>query len=194
MPGEVRRRPGEFGGRFDEERPGELGIRPDDERPSGRRLARVPGERYTGADGFALVLSEPRRDRALLAGVGAALFVALVLGVAVGVFSLSGGLLILAPLGGLLIGGSISRAAWGGVEHRPDRALSILAVALALSAWPVGLIVEYVFSLLLLPEATAGLLERMAAAPFADYVSGRVRLIDLIELLLLAGLAWRSAR
>lgn len=168
--------------------------------PAARRLERAPGERFAG--GVATGPGGAIRDGAVQPHVGrAALFgdlaltgVAAVWALASGVFDVSWGLVILAAAGGWLIGSSVSLGAWRGVAHPPDPRVQAIAAAEGVVAWIAGTFGGYVVGLALLPGSTASLGERMANAPFADALLSQFSLVDIASILLLAGIAWRSAR
>ena len=166
--------------------PGEAGPRP-------RRLPRPPGARY-GGPASPVGVAGTDRGRALVLGLGAAAVVALAFGVGVGVFDLGWGLLVIAIVGGVAIGGAVRPGAWSGQEHVEDRRLRGAAAVLALGAWGAGALLDHLLGLVTLPGSSLPLPERIAAAPFVDYLAARFGPLELLELVLLAGSAWRAAR
>lgn len=106
------------------------------------------------------------------------------------------GLLVIGFVGGWLIGNGIAYGVWSGREHETIRALRWTAVALAALGWIGALVIAFVISQALLPQAATPLSERVTVGGFVDYFLGLdlVRLIHVISLALLASMAWRGAR
>jgi hypothetical protein len=132
-------------------------------------------------------------DLALLAGIG----FAIVYGVASEPIRLSFGLIAVALIGGVVIGGAVSRGAWAGKKHVTLRRLQVLATLIALGSWVVGLFVAYVMSQLLFPQATTPLLERISFSGFNDYFVGlfdSVRFAHAASVAAAVFMAWRGAR
>jgi hypothetical protein len=126
----------------------------------------------------------------------AALVFALVYGLSAELIGLTFGLPIVALLGGWVIGTAVAYGAWGESAHEPNRRLRQGALALAVAALIVGLIVAYVVSQALIPEAVTPLGSRLSVGGFFDYLLGLdiVRFIHLISLAFVALMAWRTAR
>ena len=132
-------------------------------------------------------------DLGLLAGVA----FALVYGLASEPVRLSLGLVAVGFIGGILIGGAVSRGAWDGRPHVTVRRLQAIAVLVALGSWLVGLFVAYVMTQLLFPQATTPLLERLSFGGFNDYFVGlfdQVRFAHAAAVAAAAFMAWRGAR
>ena len=149
-----------------------------------------------------------RISRAFVAGLVTALAVGAVLGVAVGVFDLALGLIVLAAVGGYAIGFATRRAGWGPAaedlaaadDQRPprrtqlaDQGVPVVAAVSGAVAWVAGVFIEYVVGLAALPASGVSLPERMAAAPFGDYLATPTGPPDVLELALLAFIAARVA-
>lgn len=183
--------------------------RPPDVR---RRLERPPAERYgTRSDaGRAEVPSagDTALSRVLLAGLGAALLVALAMGLLGGLFDLTAGLIVVGLIGGWLIGRAVagvaragSLASWlSGAEPGTGRTLGavrLVAIGCALVAVAGGLVVLWIVSLAAVPDATTGLLDRLAAQPLGDWLDpqlGQLGPILVLTLLATLAAAWRSSR
>ena len=181
-----------------------------------RRLERAPGERYAGAGrpsggdrarpssaagsgarGAERPASAPTSGRvgpAVAFGVAALLAVAVVWALAVGLFDVTWGLVIVGAGGGWLIGAAVSYGAWRGTEHVEDARIRVIAAACGATAWLAGSFGGYLVGLLLLPASSASLGERIANAPFPAALTAQFSLVDVAAIVLLAVLAWRTAR
>lgn len=129
----------------------------------------------------------------LLAGLG----FAIAYGIAAEAIGLSWGLLAVGFFGGWIIGGAVGYGAWSGSAHVRVTSLQVGAAAIAGAAWLLALVIAYVVSQSLIPQATTGLLERVSLGGFFDYLGGTfdyVRLIHVLAFALLAIMAWRGAR
>ena len=132
-------------------------------------------------------------DLGLLAGIA----FAIVYGLASEPVRLSFGLIAVGFIGGILVGGAVSRGAWGGMPHITVRRLQVMAVLIALGSWLVGLFVAYVMTQLLFPQATTPVLERLSFGGFNDYFVGlfdSVRFAHAAAVAAAAFMAWRGAR
>lgn len=132
-------------------------------------------------------------DLGLLAGLG----FALVYGLAAEPFGLTWGLIAVGFIGGIVIGGAVSRGAWSARPHVTIRRLQLIATLIALGSWMVGLLVAYFMTQALLPAASTPLLERISFAGFAEYFAGLfdfVRVSHAGALAAAAFMAWRGAR
>ena len=132
-------------------------------------------------------------DLGLLAGIG----FAIAYGLLAYPIGLTFGLIAVGFIGGIVIGGAVSRGAWTGRPHITVRRLQLMSGLVAIGAWIVGLFVSYVMSQALLPEATSGLLERISLAQFNDYFAALgefIRLSHAGALAAAAFMAWRGAR
>ncbi len=128
----------------------------------------------------------PRRSRAgaLLLALGAALLVAAAWALLRGILELGAGLLALAAVGGWAIGAAL-RTGW------PS---AILAALMGAAAWLLGLVLTWLVAMALLPASSRTLPERIAATPFIDWLSPQFELLEVVGLLLLAGVAGVAAR
>lgn len=132
-------------------------------------------------------------DLGLLAGIG----FAIVYGIASEPVQLSFGLVAVGFIGGLVIGGAVSRGAWAGKPHVTVRRLQVMAALIAVGGGIAGLFVAYVMTQLLFPQATTPLLERISFDGFNDYFGGlfeNVRLAHAAALAAAVFMAWRGAR
>jgi hypothetical protein len=140
-----------------------------------------------------------RRRTAYGLGLGllGGLSFAIVYGLSAEVLGLQWGLLVVALVGGWFIGTAVAYGAWAEAEHLPVRALRIGAVLCGSLGWLLGLVVAYVVSQALIPQAATALLERLSLGGYLDYLDGMfdyVRLIHALAVALLAVMAWRAAR
>lgn len=132
-------------------------------------------------------------DIGLLAGIGFAIAYGL-LAYPVG---LTFGLIAIGFLGGIVIGGAVTRGAWAGRPHVTVRRLQVTAALIGIGAWMVGLFLSYVMSQALIPQASTGLLERLSFAGFSDYFAALDELLRFSHagaLAAVAFMAWRGAR
>jgi hypothetical protein len=126
-----------------------------------------------------------RRGRALALGLAAALGTGAAWALLSAVLGLHIGLIVLAAFGGWLIGSSVRSAvpraqAW--------------AVVLALAAWLVGSVLEFVIAQLLLPAASTPPADRLTISNYLDFLGGTFDIIEALAIALLVLVAWRSAR
>ncbi|MFI5262254.1 MAG: hypothetical protein ACHQZR_06860 [Candidatus Limnocylindrales bacterium] len=168
-------------------RPGE--VRP----PAARRLDRPPSERYPTPPP-APGLITPRLDLALLAGFGGVIAGALSWLVTGGVFDLGGGLLVVAVAVGWLVGGATAFGAWHGRPHRGAGRIPLLAAGLGVPTWCVGTVLLYLYAEITLPGSALTLAERLASTPFLDWLAPQFTPLGPLEILLMAGVSWWSAR
>ena len=132
-------------------------------------------------------------DLGLLAGLG----FALVYGLSAEVIGLTWGLAAVGFVGGIVIGGAITRGAWVGRKHVTRRRLQLIAALIGIGSWILGLGFAYVLSQALIPQASTGLLERLSFAGFSDYFGGLfefLRVVHAAALAAVAFMAWRGAR
>jgi hypothetical protein len=132
-------------------------------------------------------------DLGLLAGLG----FALAYGLSAEVIGLTWGLAAVGFIGGIVIGGAVTRGAWAGRRHITIRRLQLTAALVGVGSWMGGLFFAYVLSQALIPQASTGLLERLSFGGFADYFSGLfefLRLVHAAALAAVAFMAWRGAR
>jgi hypothetical protein len=134
--------------------------------------------------------------RGIVFGVLAAIAVALAYGVLSEPFEFSLGLLVVGFAGGWLIGNSIAYGAYAGGEHDPYPPLQWAAVVISAVAWVGALVIAYVITQLLLPQASTPLTTRLSLQGFLDYFVGLdlTRFIHLIALALMTFMAHRGAR
>lgn len=138
----------------------------------------------------------PRFAYGLGLGWLAAAAYAVVYGLSAELVGLTFGLPVIGLLGGWLIGTAVAYGGWGENEHLPHRGLRWGAVALAVEGWLLGLILAYIVSQALIPQATTTLADRLTVGGFFDYFLGLdlARLLHLLALALTALMAWRAAR
>jgi hypothetical protein len=175
------------------------------------RLDRPPAGRYAGPEASrteAGSAGDTPLSRVLLVGLGAAFLVAMAMGLLGGLFDLTAGLIVVGLIGGWLIGRAVAGIARGGslrswlsgAEPSPARspgAVRLLALACALAAVAGGLVVLWIVSLAALPEATTGLLDRLADLPLGDWLApqlGQLGPIMLLTLVATLAATWRFSR
>ncbi|MEA2677223.1 MAG: hypothetical protein QOJ81_1364 [Chloroflexota bacterium] len=137
-----------------------------------------------------------RYARGLGLGWLAAAAFAVVYGLSAELVGLTFGLPIIGLLGGWLIGTAVAYGGWGELEHLPHRGLRLGAVSLAVEGWVLGVILSYILSQALIPQATTALSDRVTLGGFFDYFLGLdfARFLHVAALLLAALMAWRAAR
>jgi hypothetical protein len=176
------------------------------------RLDRPPAERYAAraeaGRAEAPGAGETALSRVVLVGLGAALLVALAMGLLGGLFDLTAGLIVVGLIGGWLIGRAVAGVARGGsleswlsgAEPSPGRTpgtVRLVALACAIAAVAGGLVILWIVSLAAVRDATSGLLDRLAALPLRDWLDpqlGQLGPILLLTLLATTVAAWRSSR
>ncbi len=169
--------------------------RPGEVRPaSARLLERPPSDRFGPPPRPPQVVAT-RAGRAVaggLVGVAAAALLWLVIG---GILDLDAGLVVVAVVGGWLVGGGTALGAWGRADaiHQTGR-VPWLAVALALLTWLAGTVLLYLYAQITLPASSLTLGERLASTPFTDWLAPQFLPLGPLEILLLAGVSWWSAR
>jgi hypothetical protein len=126
-----------------------------------------------------------RRGRALALGLAAALGTGLAWALLSAVLGLHIGLVVVAAFGGWLIGGSVRSSGPGAQAW---------AIGLALLAWLVGSVLEFVIAQLLLPAASTPPAARLTISGYLDYLAGTFDIIAALAIALLVFVAWRSAR
>lgn len=129
--------------------------------------------------------SATSRRRAMSIGIAAALGTAVVWAVLSAVLGFHLGLLVVAAFGGWIIGSSVQST--GELRRR-------LATTLAVIAWLVGSILDFVLSQVLLPAATKPLSERLSITGYVDYTVGTFDIVQAAAVAILVIVAWRSAR
>jgi hypothetical protein len=152
---------------------------------------------YDSADDAPLRADQPRGLRSYDLGVLAALAVAVAYGLSAEVFGLTWGLIAVGFVGGIVIGGAVTRGAWQDAPHVTVRRIQVMAGLIALGGWIVGLFLAYVVSQALIPQAGTPLLERLSFGRFSDYFLGldeHIRLIHAASMAASVFTAWRGAR
>jgi hypothetical protein len=166
-------------------------------------LDRAPGDRFdttTRPTSRGGEPAAPHRARFVAAAVAAALQVSLALGIGIG-FDWRWPLLLVAGLGGWYIGEAAWLGAWDAVTRAqgPESRLhasrvTFGAMAIAFAAWFVGEVIGWFIWMWRLPDSSVGLFDRLAALPFLDWLTPQFGPLELIEILLLTGVAWFAAR
>lgn len=139
----------------------------------------------------------PHTGRAYKLGLLAAIGVAIVYALLAKVLGLTFGLVAVGFFGGMLIGSAVTWGAWRGQPRNPDRRLRVAAIVNALVGWLLGVILAYVVSQVLLPQASTPLVERLAPGRFLDYFLGLdlvIGVVHVVSLVAMAFMAWRGAR
>ena len=132
-------------------------------------------------------------DLGLIAGLG----FTVVYGLSAELLGLTWGLAAVGFIGGIVIGGAVTRGAWGNRRHITIRRLQVTAALIGAGSWIVGLFFAYALSQAFLPQASTGLLERISFGGFSDYFGG---LFDFLRIAHAAALAavifmgWRGGR
>jgi len=139
------------------------------------------------------MVERPAMGRALAFGAAAGLGTALVIALFHALLSVTAGFIAISVLGGWLMGVGVRSGAWSGRPHRPARAPLALAAALGLATWIAGLVLAWLLSMLILPGSTRPFLDRLVAVPFLDWLGPQLGPLDLLRLVLLAGVAWVTA-
>ncbi len=132
--------------------------------------------------------------RAALAGLVVAFMVALVLGALRAIFDIGPGLLVVAAVGGWLLGAALAWGAWGSAAHLPNAGVQSMAAVLGAVAWLVGSAIDYLISLALLPASSRTFAERLSDQPFPAWLAPQLSLVDAAQIAILVIVAWRSAR
>ena len=138
--------------------------------------------------------AQPSLVRAALFGLPTAVGIGALFAFLIGVLDLDVGLLVPAAFGGWLVGVATRAGAWPAGRALPSRAVRGLAVALAAFAWLAGQFGAYVLSLVLRPDSSLTFDQRVAQSSFLDWLSPQLSLLQVLELLLLCGIAWYSSR
>jgi hypothetical protein len=167
-------------------------------------MSNQPGDRVAAEAPPAATADEPEfatltGRRALHAfdwGALAALGVAFAYGVLWGVIQLQWGLIAAAVMGGWVVGAGVRHGAWKGALHPRAIRVQLLGGALGLGSWLGGSFVAYLLSRVVLPS-DLDLGGRLAALPFADYLSLEYEAAPIVHaaaLVALAIMGWRTAR
>jgi hypothetical protein len=163
---------------------------PGERRPG--QLSAPPGERYREVPAPPLA-TRPDLVLAAIWGIVAGLASA----AAFALVSLADQRLLLlavAGAGGVLVGLAVRRGAWSRQPHVGRWTVWVLAVGLALGTWLACQYGAYLLSLATIADSSLSFPERVASQPFLDWLSPQLSPVEIIELFLLAGLAWYSSR
>jgi hypothetical protein len=173
--------------------PGPERPEPGDTRP--RTLAAPPGDRYQPVEIVPPeVVEHPDRLRSIALGLASVVPFAIGYGLLRSVLDLSVGTLALSALGGWLIGYAVQWGAWSGRPHRPSGWTAPVAVGIAFLAWVAGLVASWLVALWVLPGSTRTFEERLMDQPLLDWLGPQLGVLELVQLVLLAGVAWVAAR
>lgn len=163
---------------------------PGDVRP--RQLERPPGERFRTT--APVIRERPDNRRALLLGSGMGLLVAILAGLLRSILDVTTGLIALAVGGGWAVGATIRVGAWGRVPHRASVVPEVMGLVLGAATWVLALVLAWLVAMAILPGSERGLLDRLAATPFLDWLEPQLGLADILCLALAALLGWFGAR
>ena len=156
-------------------------------------LERPPSERF-GPPPRPPEVVATRTGRAVAGGVVGGIAAAVLWLVIGGILDLDAGLVVVAVVGGWLVGGGTALGAWGRTtSHRTGR-IPGLAAALALLARLAGTILLYLYAEVTLPASSLTLADRLSSTPFTDWLAPQFLPLGPVEILLLAGVSWWSAR
>ncbi|HTS15001.1 MAG TPA: hypothetical protein VMH24_04995, partial [Candidatus Sulfotelmatobacter sp.] len=101
---------------------------------------------------------------------------------------------VAAIVAGWLVGGGTALGAWGrAAAHRPGR-IPWLAVLVGLATWVAGSVLLYLFAEITLPASSLTLADRLASTPFLDWLAPQFLPLGPLDIGLLAGVSWWSAR
>ncbi|CAN5764996.1 hypothetical protein BH24CHL5_BH24CHL5_05960 [soil metagenome] len=129
-------------------------------------------------------------DLGLLAGLGmAALY-----GFLAEPVGLTWGLAAVGFIGGVVVGGAVMRGAWAGRPHPRSRRLRLMALAIAVGSWILGVFLAYAISQALLPQASTSVFERISLAGFSAYFGGLFDMVRLSHAAALAAMAFMAFR
>lgn len=134
--------------------------------------------------------------RAILFGIGAGVIVVVAYAAFAEILEFTLGLLVVAFVGGWLIGNGIAYGAWSGREHESRRAWQWFAIATSVGAWVAAVFLAFVISQALLPAASTSVSARVTLDGFLNYFNGLdvTRVVHVVALALMAFMAWRGAR
>jgi hypothetical protein len=169
--------------------------RPGEVRPASTRLlGRPPSDRF-GPPPRPPEVVATQTGRAVAGGLAGGAVAALLWLVIGGILDLDAGLVVVAIVGGWLVGGGTALGAWGraAAAHVTGR-IPWLAAALALLTWLVGTLLLYLYAEITLPASSLTLADRLASTPFTDWLAPQFLPLGPLELVLLAGVSWWSAR
>jgi hypothetical protein len=154
--------------------------------PGEQRIPDAAGQPASTRDdrGIGSRWARPSLLVALLAASAVALLAAAGWAILRGIFELGPGSLVVALLGG-----------WGiGVWLRRAGASPLLAGAMGLGGWLLGLLFTWLLAMAILPGSTRSWLERIEGTPFVDWLAPQFGLLELSALVLWVGAAVYTAR
>ncbi len=161
--------------------------------PGDRTLERPPGQRYAARVALPESRDRPNGLRSLGYGTAAALVATIIWALGDAVLELSA--LALAAVAGWLVGVGTNYGAWHSAKHPRWPMLAIMGAILGLATWLAGGFLGHLLSLLLIPESTSTLADRLAQAPYLDNVAAERGPVVALEIGLIVGLAaWLSSR
>ena len=169
--------------------------RPGEVRPaSARLLDRPPSDRF-GPPPRPPEVVATRAGLAIVGGLAGGAVAALLWVVIGGTLDLDAGLVVVAIVGGWLVGGGTALGAWGRADaaHVTGR-IPWLAAVVALLTWLAGTIALYLYAEITLPASSLTLADRLVSTPFTDWLAPQFLPLGPVEILLLAGVSWWSAR
>lgn len=158
----------------------------------GARLERPPGERYRRPT--EAIVERPAVGRATLAGIGVAFLACVIVELLRAILAFGPGMIVVALLGGWLVGVAVRTLAWGGRRHRPSRRPNVVAALAAAAGWLVAAIAAFVASQALLPASSRTLAERLDPAAFLDLTAQQLSPLEIVVVVLLVSMAAFSAR
>jgi hypothetical protein len=139
-------------------------------------------------------MEHPRLGDALVFGLGAAAATVIVSALLRDILDVSFGLLVIAGVGGWLVGAGIRWGAWAGRPHRGSAVLGVIGVVFGGLCWLLGLVAAWLLSMAILTGSSRSFTDRLAATPFVDWLSPQLDPLDYVQLLLLVSIAWYVAR
>lgn len=167
---------------------------PGEVRPAAARtLDRPPSDRYAPPAKPTEPVSASV-DLAVFGGILASIAGAALWLLAGGILDLGGGLVVVAVVTGWLIGGAMAYGAWRGRPHLGASGIPRLAILLGLLTWLAGTALLYLYAEITLPESSLSLADRLASTPFLDWLAPQFLPLGPLEILLIAGVSWWSAR
>ena len=107
----------------------------------------------------------PRLGDAIVIGLGASAATVIVSALLRDILDLSFGLLVVAGVGGWLIGAGVRFGAWAGRPHLGSRLLGVIGAALGALCWLLGLVAAWLLSMAILPGSSRSFGDRLTATP-----------------------------
>ena len=136
----------------------------------------------------------PRLGDAIVFGLGATAATVIVSALLRDILDVSFGLLVIAGVGGWLIGAGVRCGAWAGRPHLARAVLGVIGVVFGRLCWLLGLVAAWLLSMAILPGSSRSFGDRLTATPFMDWLSPQLDPLDYVQLLLLVGIAGYVAR